>query len=236
MTTFHQEATTLTPSALLSLYQLDTTPVGGPMYHFTTETRAGVMVSFGGIDYFAVPVRITGMSMSGSGPIQTPTLSIGNTDGFIQEIVNSFGNLEGSILTRIRVFARHLDGAEDPNPNTFYGPDVYIIDRKSQDTPEVIEWELSALIDQQGVYVGRTVVRDTCLFRYRVFDSATNQFDYSRAICPYTGTNYFDRANNPVVSADLDRPARNLGCCRARFGEDNPLPFGGFLGVVRGLS
>ena len=236
MSAFHQEATKLEPSALVSLYQLDTTKIGGPQYHFTTETRGGFMVSFGGTEFFAVPVRITGMAMSGQGPIQTPTLSIGNTDGVIQEIVNSFGNLEGSTLTRWRVFAKHLDDGAEPNPSAFYGPDIYVIDRKSNDTPEVIEWELSALIDQQGVYVGRTVIRDTCMFRYREIDPQTGAFDYSKAVCPYTGSLYFDKQNLPVATPTLDAPARNLECCRSRFGRDNPLPFGGFLGIVRGLQ
>jgi lambda family phage minor tail protein L len=232
---FHAEATKLEPSALVSLFQLDATRIDGPIYHFTTETRGGAMIRFGGVDFHAVPVRMTGMSVSGQGPIQTPTLSVGNTDGFIQQIVNSLGNLEHCKLTRWRTFARHLDDGEAPDPTAVYGPDVYVIDRKSADTPEVIEWELSALVDQQGVYIGRTVVRDTCLWRYREFDTMTGQFDYSKAVCPYTGSAYFDRENKPVSDPSLDVPARNLRCCRVRFGEDAVLPFGGFPGVVRGL-
>ena len=235
MSAFHAEATKLEPSALISLYQLDTTRLGGPIYHFTTESRAGVSVMFGGVQFYSVPVRITGMSISGQGPIQTPTLSIGNTDGFIQEIVNSYGNLEGSTLTRWRTYSRHLDDGDAPNTTAIYGPDIYKVDRKSMDTPESIEWELSALIDQQGVYIGRTVIRDTCMWRYREINPTTGQFDYSKAVCPYTGTNYFDRENNVVVSPGEDRPARNLQCCRVRFGVNAVLPFGGFPGVVRGL-
>jgi lambda family phage minor tail protein L len=227
--------TKLEPSALVSLYQLDTTRIGGPLYHFTTETRAGNIIRFGGVDFFAVPVRITGMDVSGQGPIQTPTLTVGNTDGFIQEIVNSFGNLEGCRLQRWRTFAIHLDDGEQPNTTAVYGPDVYVIDRKSADTPESIEWELSATIDQQGVFVGRTVVRDTCLWRYREFDPATGQFDYSKALCPYTGNNYFDRQNRPVTNPADDEPSRTIRCCRLRFGTNAVLPFGGFPGVVRGL-
>lgn len=235
MSTFHEEARNLEPSALVSLYQLDTTPIGGTVYCFTTETRAGSIVKFAGVDYYAVPVRVSGISVQGQGPLQTPTLSIGNTDGFIQELLSSFGEIEGCTLTRFRVFARHLDGAEDPNPNAAYGPDVYVIDRKSADTPELIEWEMSALIDQNGVFVGRTVIRDTCMFRYREFNKITGQFDYSKAVCPYAGNRYFDRNNNEVSTPEEDVPSRNTGCCKVRFGADQPLPFGGFPGIVRGL-
>lgn len=231
----HSEAVKLDPSALVSLFQLDTTVIGGPVYHFTTETRAGATISFGSVTFTAVPIQITGMEISGQGSLQTPTLSIANTDGLIQQIVNSMGNLEGCRLTRWRTFARFLDGGSSPDASTFYGPDVYVIDRKSSDTPEAIQWELSALIDKQGMYVGRTVIRDTCMWRYREWNATTGTWDYSKAICPYAGTKYFDINNQEVSSPSADVPSRNVGCCKARFGENATLPFGGFPGIVRGI-
>lgn len=235
MPSIHQEAVKLAPDAKVSLYQLDCTSVGGPIYHFTTEGRAGEVVAFGGVDFTAVPVEITGMTISGTGSLQTPTLTIANTDGLIQSIVNTFGDLEGCRLTRWRTFARFLDDGATPDSTVFYGPDVYEIDRKSNDTPEEIQWEMSALIDRQGVYVGRTVIRDTCMWRYRAFDPLSGTFDYSKATCPYAGSSYFDINNEAVMSAAQDVPSRNIGCCRARFGEDATLPFGGFPGIARGL-
>lgn len=231
----HSEAVKLDPSALVSLFQLDTTVIGGPVYHFTTETRAGATISFGSVTFTAVPIQITGMEISGQGALQTPTLTITNTDGLIQEVVNTWGDLETCKLTRWRTFARFLDGGENPDPSAFYGPDVYEIDRKSSDTPEAIQWELRALIDRQGVYVGRTIIRDTCMWRYRVYNAATGTFDYSKAQCPYAGANYFDENNQPTSNPADDRPARNIQCCRLRFGSDAPLPFGGFPGIVRGI-
>jgi lambda family phage minor tail protein L len=231
---FAQEAQKLDPTALVSLFQLDTTVVGGPVYHFTTEAKAGAAVGFGGVQFHAVPIEISGMSIQGQGSIQTPTLSISNTDLFIQEILNTFGDLEGSVVTRWRAFARHLDGGEEPDSTAFYGPDVYKIDRKSSDTPEKIEYELSALMDHQGVYVGRTVIRDTCMWRYRTFNSSTGQFNYDRSLCPYTGSSYFNANDEAVTDPAEDMPSRSLNCCRLRFGANNPMPFGGFTGIARG--
>jgi len=235
MPSVHSEAVKLDPSALVSLFQLDTTALGGPVWHFTTETRNGATISFGGRVFTALPVEVTGMEISAQGAVQTPTLSIANTDGLLQEIVNTWGDLEGSRVTRWRTFARFLDGGESPDATAFYGPDVYEIDRKSSDTPEQIQWELSALVDKQGMYVGRTIIRDICMWRYRVYNPATGTFDYSKAQCPYTGNKFFDENNQPVVSAADDKPARNLNCCRVRFGAKAALPFGGFPGIIRGL-
>lgn len=229
------EAVKLDPTALVSLFQLDTTIVGGPVYHFTTETRAGNQISFGGVTFTALPIQITGMEISGQGAIQTPTLSIANTGPLLQEIVNTWGDLEGSRLVRWRTFARFLDGGADPDGSAFYGPDTYLIDRKSSDTPEQIQWELSALVDKQGLYLGRTIIRDICMWRYRVYNTATGNFDYSKAQCPYAANRFYDENNVQVTNAADDKPARNIECCRVRFGGRNPMPFGGFPGIVRGL-
>lgn len=235
MPSIHEEAVKLAPDALVALYQLDAGPVGGPVYHFTTEGQMGERVSFGGVEFLVIPVQISGMTVSGQGALQTPTITVANTDGLVQQILNSFGDLEGCKVTRWRTFARYLDGGATPDHTIFYGPDVYVIDRKSSDTPEQVQWEMSALIDKQGVYVGRTVIRDTCMWRYREWNEATGKFDYTKTLCPYTGSKYFDRFNKPTANPEDDVPARNLGCCRARFGEGNPLPFGGFPGILRGV-
>ena len=49
----------------------------------------------------------------------------------------------------------------------------------------------------------------------------------------YTGGRYFDINDNEVSDPALDYPSRRLGCCHARFGKNNPLPFGGFPRVQR---
>lgn len=230
-----KESQKLDPSALVSLFRLDTSKAGGPIYHFTTETRAGSKISFGGIEFHAVPIQITGLAFSGQGTLATPTLAINNSDLVIQEALNTYGNLEGSVLTRWRTFARFLDDGEAPDANSFYGPDVYVIDRKSSDTPEEVQFEMSALIDQQGVYIGRTIIRDTCMWRYRDWNPVTEEFDYSKATCPYTGGTYWDESDAPTLDPAKDRPSRTLSCCRLRFGANNALPFGGFPGIARGL-
>lgn len=175
------------------------------------------------------------MEISGQGAIQKPTLSISNTDGLIQEIVNTWGDLEGSTLTRWRTFARFLVGGEEPDGSAFYGPDVYEIDRKSSDTPEQIQWEMSAMADKQGLYVGRTIIRDICTWRYRTYRAATGGFDYSKAQCPYAGNRFYDANDVQVTNPADDVPSRSIECCRKRFGVNAPKPFGGFPGILRGL-
>jgi lambda family phage minor tail protein L len=233
--TFTAEARKLEPSALVSLFRLDATEVGGVELNFTNETSGGNVVSFGGIQFFPIPVTFRGMTVSTTGPLQTPTMTLANTDGVVQEFVNTWGNLAGCRLTRWRTFARFLDDGAEPDPSAFYGPDVFKIDRKASDTPEEISWELATLADAQGVYVGRTIIRDVCMWRYRYYNPNTGSFNYDKAECPYTGSNYFDRNDQPVVAASQDEPSRTRKCCTLRFGENAELPFGGFPGILRGV-
>lgn len=234
-TAIHQETIKLDPDARVTLYRLDMTPVGGQVLNFTSHENTGHVVRFAGVTFTALPVEFTGMTISGTGSLQTPTMSVPNTDGFVQAVLNTYGSIEHSIVSRWRTFARFLDDGETPDATAAYGPDVYVITRKTSDTPEKVEWELSASIDVQGVHVGRVMIRDSCMWRYRFWNNTTNQFDYSKAVCPYTGSKYFDKNNVEVFDPALDNPSRTKACCRLRFGENAPLPFGGFPGMIRGI-
>lgn len=233
MTQLAVESQKLNPSGLISLFTLDATSVGGSILYFTKGSEAGEPVMFGGIAYHPVGIELRGLQTSGIGSLPRPELHIANTDGLIQAIVNTWGDLNGCKLYRKRTFTRFLDGQPDADSSAFYGPDEFVFDRKASDTPEMISWELSASFDQEGVYIGRTIIRDTCLWRYRRWNPVAGDFDYSKAQCPYTGTQYFDVNDQPVAQASKDVPSRRLGCCEARFGKGNPLPFGGFPGVPR---
>lgn len=205
------------------------------MLPFVAGKEAAGGVTFDGVLYQSVDVEFTGMMTNGQGALPTPHIKLANTQGTWQSLVNTYGDLLGCTLTRIRTYSRFLDGGSAPDPTAFYGPDVFRIERKVAINPVFVEWELSAAIDQEGVKLPRRiVVRDTCMFRYRAWNPGTSSFDYSKAVCPYTGTSYFDASDSPVVDPSNDVPSRRKGCCKARFGASNPLPFGGYPGVSRG--
>lgn len=230
MTEFSQEAQGLSPSAIISLFTLDTSRVGGPILRFTQSSRVNQPVLFAGIKYDPVDVNFEGLEVSGIGPYPNPKISIANTGGLTQALVNSYGDLNGCPITRIRTFARFLDGSEDADPTAMFGPDMYRVERKIDDNQDFIQWELSSSIDQEGKMIpGRLVIKNTCMWRYRTWNKETGEFDYSGAQCPYAGEQSYDINDQPVAS-HLDQPSRKVSCCRARFG-DQPLPFGGFPGV-----
>lgn len=227
-------AQSLQPDAIVSLFTLDTSMIGGPVLRFVRDKDAGGPIRFGGVEYTPTDVEFTGLEVSGVGALPTPQLRLLNHDGVFQTILNTFGDVLGCPLYRIRTFARFLDDSPQTDPNTYYGPDIFRVERKVAENPVYIEWELSAAIDQEGKMLpGRQVIRETCLWRYRAWDPVSLNFDYSKAQCPYTGTTYFDINDQQTLDPARDHPSRRISCCEARFGEGNPLPFGGFPGVAR---
>lgn len=234
MSAIQSEAQSLSPSATISLFTIDTTPMGGPLMHFVMGSDNDGPVVFGGVEYQAIDVQFEGLETSGAGALPTPLIRVSNIDGMAQALVSTYGELLGCTLYRVRTFKRFLDGQPDADSEAFFGPDIFRFERKTSENSVYVEWELSASIDQEGKQLpGRTIIRNTCLWRYRFYNGSTGKWDYSKAQCPYTGAQSYDINDLPVSDPALDVPSRRLSCCRTRFGRSNPLPFGGFPGVQR---
>lgn len=234
MPDIRQEAQKLEPSAIVSLFTLDTTKLGGPVLRFVMSSKTnGQRIVYDGITYEPVDVEFKGLETNGVGALPTPSFVLANDASLVQVMVNTYGDLNGCEVTRVRTYARFLDGEPDADPTAFFGPDRFRVERMVSDSPEQVEWELSTAIDQEGKMLpGRVVIAGTCLWRYRSYVPTTGLFDYSKAQCPYTGDQAYDINDEPVADA-LDHPSRRLSCCKVRFGENNPLPFGGFPGAAR---
>ena len=224
----------LTPSAKIDLYRIDTTKVGGGVFYFTPTSQAGGSpVYFGGVAYTPIDIEVEGYEINAGGALPTPTMRLDNRSGVPQALVNTYGDLLGSTVQRIRTYAEHLDGEPNADPSSYLGPDTFEIERKTAELPEYIEWQLSAAIDQEGKQLpGRTVVRDTCMWRYRTWNAETGRFNYTRVTCPYAGDASFDRSGNTAQRAK-DDCGRRVSDCELRFGVGKPLPFGGFPGAAR---
>ena len=224
-----QEAST---DALLDLFDVDATGLGGNVYRFATATLDGNPVTWRGEDYPVVPIQATGFEMNGTGKAARPTLAVSNVAKAASAAVIAYGNLEGAPVTRWRVFSGFLDGQPNADTNAFLTKDDFIIDRKSKHNSQVIEWELSPAMDQVGVMLPRRqILRDTCPWRYRVYDEDTQDFDYTKANCPYAGSSYFDALGNSVQSKAEDKCSKRFSSgCLKRY-PTGALPFGGFPGV-----
>lgn len=181
--------------------------------------------------YTPVPIEAEGFEWSGRGPIPRPRIRISNINNLAGALAINMADLLGCKLTRIRTFARHLDGGSQADSGQIFEPDIWFLDRKVHHSPAMIEWEMASIMDVEGRQLpGRQILRDVCTHTYRRWNSVLATFDYSAATCPYTGSRYIKASGADTGIPSEDSCGRRLVDCKARFGTA-PLPTRAFPGV-----
>ena len=164
------EVQKINPSAIIELFtlQLNNSLHGATTiyrFHSGSNLNANGEIVWAGNAYQRFPIEATGFAYQ-RGQIPRPKLVVSNALGTISAILltvntTTAGNdLTGATVTRIRTMARFLDAVNFPgNSNPLGTPDptaefkrqIYIIDRKSAENREVVEFELAGAIDMAGV-------------------------------------------------------------------------------------
>ena len=207
-----------TSGALVELYELDTTAVGGGIYYFHDGLNGRKLpIVWQGHTYTAVPIMASGFDTMGDGAPGRPRLLISNVDQVVGSLMRTLQDFEGAKIIRHRTFEKFLDavnfegGNPNANPAIEFPLDVYWIDRKVTENKLQIEFELAAPIDLQGVRLPRRqIIANICPV---VFKSAA---------CGYTGG-----------LTTCDKGLNTLNGCKVHFGADAELPFGGFPSAGR---
>lgn len=231
-TTITSEIQKLGPSAVIELFVLDLSLFnqGVVRFHAGTNELLRQVVWQGNI-YEPYPIVVEGFEFTGNGQSPRPKLRVANVKGTITALILSYQDLIGARITRKRTLAKYLDGvnfASGTNPmadaTAEFADDVFFVDRKSKETREVVEFELAASFDLEGVSLPRRqIVQNVCPWAYR------------GAECGYTGSAYFN-ANDAIASSlATDMCGKRLSSCQKRFGTNAELPFGGFpaAGLIR---
>lgn len=228
------------PSAVIELFEIQTVvALHGSNYtyrfHAGSNLNANNQLRWQGNVYEWMPIECEGFEYSGNGQLPRPKMRVSNIMGTISMILltvndTTAGNdLAGAKVTRIRTLARYIDGANfpggvnpygAPDPTAEFPREIYYIDRKSVETRDVVEFELAASFDLQGVRAPkRQCISNIC------------QWEYRSTECSYTGVSYFNENDQPVGSAGQDVCGKRLSSCKARFGQTAELPFGSFPGI-----
>lgn len=201
------ELQSLTPSAIIELFELHT----DLQLHGATEIyrfHSGVNQRFSrgdiiwsGNRYQQFPIEADGFDYNGQ-QLPRPRLRVSNLFSVITSVllnvndVTPGNDLIGAKIIRIRTCARYLDAVNfEGNENPYGSPDptaeapreVYYIDRKVTENREFIEFELAAAIDLMNVKLpGRQCISSVCQWIYRSPE------------CGYTGSAVFDENDNPA--------------------------------------
>ena len=218
----------------ISLYHLDLGVFGESSFYFVNaeEDRGAFVVSLGGQVYSPWPVEFSGVKHTLKGTSARPTLSISNFGRFFDSLMRDNNNLEGAKLTETRVFETFLDGKPNADPSQTFRPDVFYLDRMTLHNQTQIAWECSNPLDFGNKKIpARVMTADYCGWIYRHYEGGVFSYNNTANACPYTGTQSYDEFGNPVADAN-DKASKRLDtCCKPRFGENNPLPFGGFPAI-----
>ena len=228
----------LEPGDILELFILDLTPLGiAEHWTFTSSHIDGASVYFGGIEFRRVDVETDGWEHTGQGPFPRPKVTVTNVLGFFNGLVINHKDAVGAKFTRIRTYKQFLDGQPEADHTAHYEPDIYNVERKVKHTKSIIQWQLSAAADQEGITLPkRKMYRNTCTHSYRI-PRAEGGFDYSQATCPYVGGAFFDEFDQPTADPKKDRCSLSLTGCRCRFKPPGSgaavLPMQAFPGLIR---
>ncbi|MCH9665873.1 MAG: phage minor tail protein L [Gammaproteobacteria bacterium] len=232
----------LDPGRRIELFDFDATSLGGGTFFWISGFQEPLAVSWRGNSYTPLPISAEGFVTSGAGSQPTPTVTISNVLLLPATIINSLGDPLGAKLTRWVTLATYLDDGATPDPNQHYVPQIFVVERKTEQNKLSVAFELSSSLDQEGrMLPGRQILRDTCTHRYRLYNAETGTFDYTRATCPYVGSDdvpggveapFFTPNGSSTADPSADSCGKKVRDCRLRF-EEKPLPYRGFPGVSR---
>lgn len=236
---------TLEPGMKVKLIDIDCTEFGGDILRFhnygVEYTEAELLafqasgedippkkIIWQGNEYSTWPYQLDGIEWDGTGKSPLPNLEVSNIDGSVSSLCLELQNLFGAKVTEHTTFREYLPDGDDPDETMEFTQNWYIT-RKSGENLTSVTFELSSPADFTGVEIPRRQIFSMCHW-------AMNN-GYRGPDCGYTGTKYFTIKGEPT-----DNPAEDV-CgglcldCKLRFGEDQPLPFGGFIGsslIARG--
>lgn len=229
---------------VVELFTVDARMIGGDVYRFAPTPVLGadsaqIQPVFGGQTYAVIPFQSEGWDWSAGGTLPQPTVRflMAREDGnqtsvaaYLMSMVEAFDDLLGAQVHRVQTLRKFLDDGSEPNPQAHMGLEIYTVARKTNQTPDMIEFQLQSALDLEDVFLPRRQVLNFCQWSYRRA-LPDGSFDYSRATCPYVGGVFFDQNGNRVWTSGQDKCGRQLSDCKLRFGQHGKLPYGGFPGA-----
>lgn len=221
MTIPHTELQSLTPTALITMFELDGTSIGlATKYRFYDGANGlGNNLVWQGVTYQAMAIQAEGFELSSNGTLPRPTLRVAALDGLVGGLIRDYEDLLRAKITRKRTFARFLDAVNfsggvnpygTPDPTKGLTDDVFFIERKKAETSDYIEFELVSALDLEGIRFPRRRIQTT-ICQHLTTD-----------LCPYV--------------ASCDKTLDGANGCKFHYPtpegtvttSGNALPFGGF--------
>jgi lambda family phage minor tail protein L len=202
-----QSVRAIEPGNLVELYEFDLSPQGGvapdsPLYLHPYVRLSPPTLAFMGNTFEPFPIHTEGWEWNTKGTLPRPTVVIGNIDGIVTALLRQYNDFVGCVLTRRRTYAKFLDDGAEPGSSGNWKqlpPDIFSVERKVEETPTTVQFELTAAWDAEGVMLPRRqILSGFCPWMYRGPE------------CSYVGPPVADKDDNPIT-ATTDRGAYDAG-------------------------
>lgn len=244
---FNSTIQKLEPGDTVRLIEIDGTEYGAEILRFHdapltySETEilaagddesklAGKSMWWQGLEYGPWPFEVEDLEMTSDGQAPQPKIKVSNVSGVVTALCLTFDDMAKFKVTIHDTFAEFLDARNFENGNPSADPteekvQVYYIDRKSSEDDESVEFELASPADLRGIRIPTRQIHGLCTWCHRGW------YRTGRG-CDYAGTRYFDVKGNPVDDPSKDVCGGFRSDCQKRFGDGEPIPFGGFPGAA----
>lgn len=231
------EASLLSPSSLITLWEIDVTNLGidqgvtleenEKIFRFHNNVNLTTNnLTFQGKTYNVAPIQAEGFEISSKGAIPTPKLALTVDDSglpffsLFKNQLKRLGDLTGAKVTRIRTFAKYLDGenwAEGipdgfaPDSYAEFPRDVYYIDRKSNENKFGIEFELASILDLENLQLpSRLIFARRCSWQYRG-EGCCYEYPLNRTDETIHGDSSLPNAAPPIATENDEKISTILG-------------------------
>lgn len=223
---FQLELAKLEADSILELWEFDLTdlisPSGdkGSVYRFYSgKNPLDKPLIWQGKEYAPFGVKADGFSNSSKGASNRPSIILGNINGVISGLINTFNQCLGATVIRRKVYARALDAVNFEGGNPYADPtqevlSYYIIEQLTSQNRNTCTFVLAIPTETDRYNAPNRIVLATCGWAYR------------SAECGYTGGPVADESDNPTIDPKKDRCSRCLRGCSLRKNERN---FGGAI-------
>lgn len=160
----------------------------------------------------------TGITIGDQCLIRNPQVFEGDEAGYVE--TQATGVFLPGSSTVYEIVQDYKPEDSDPDPTQELPPEVWLVEQKTAENAEAVEFTLKSAIDFDDKQLpGRQIIASVCPWLWIG--------GYRGPYCGYTGSAYFDKRDNPVSDPTLDQCGGRVSSCKARFGS-NPMNYGGF--------
>ena len=163
--------------------------------------------------YTALPIESEGWEVrgSGTGSLPRPTVRMGNINQFFKTYLADWDDLVGAKVIRRKTLEKYLiGGSAAANPPVEFNRDVFYIERKSTETPILVEFELVSAFDVEGVQLPRrSIIAARCPWKYKDTTQGGCRWNQDSRLVEGVGDPlYYDKDDN-IIAKDAVSPGTN---------------------------